>query len=72
LKALSFYQKALDIYEKLADLTLPDLAATYNNVATVFSNMDDSRIALGNYSNELLFFNKSREIQEKSLHLNHP
>ncbi|CAF4735130.1 unnamed protein product, partial [Rotaria socialis] len=64
-KAVTFYEKSLEIERK----TLPEddasLAPTNSNIGLVYDN-------LGEYSKALEFYEKSLEIREISLPLNHP
>ncbi|CAF1371542.1 unnamed protein product [Adineta ricciae] len=63
-KALTFYQQALEIYQKIRPEDHMDLATTYNNIGQVHNNM-------GNYSEALAHYKKSLRIYEKILPENH-
>ena len=64
-KALEWYQKALEICEKVLGLKHPDTATTYNNIAGVYSSQGDDEKALE-------WYQKALEIREKVLGLEHP
>jgi tetratricopeptide (TPR) repeat protein len=64
-KALSYYEKALEIQKQSLPPNHPDLAMSYNNVGNVYLNMDDYPKALSSYKIPL-------EIQKQSLPPNHP
>ncbi|CAF4673972.1 unnamed protein product, partial [Rotaria sp. Silwood2] len=64
-KAITFYERALDIKEKTVPQNLPDLAGSYNNIGNVYGNM-------GEYSKALSSHERSLEIDRKALPPNHP
>ncbi|CAF4528469.1 unnamed protein product [Rotaria sp. Silwood2] len=63
--AISFYKKALKIYEKTLPLNHICLAHTNNNIGVVYENM-------GEHSKAISFYEKALETYEKSLSPNHP
>ncbi|CAF1396031.1 unnamed protein product, partial [Rotaria sordida] len=63
--AIEFYEKSLDINEKILPPNHPSLATSYNNIASVHKNM-------GDYSKALEFYEKALKIDEKTLPPNHP
>jgi tetratricopeptide (TPR) repeat protein len=63
-KALSFYEKALEIRQKTLPPNHPSLATSYNNIGLVYQNMEE-------YSKAFSFYEKTREIFEKTLPPNH-
>ena len=64
-EALKYFQKDLEISEKVLGKKHPDTAATYNNLAGVYQ-------AQGNYEEALKYFQKALTISEKVLGKNHP
>ncbi|CAF5041876.1 unnamed protein product, partial [Rotaria sp. Silwood1] len=64
-KALLYYQKALNINEKILPPNHPDLASSYNNIGSVYYSM-------GEYSKALSSYERSLEIQKIALPSNHP
>ena len=64
-KALEYFQKALDIEEKVLSPDDPSLGATYNNMGTVYRNMRE-------YTKALLCYEKDLQISQKSRPPNHP
>ena len=64
-KALSYYEKALEIRKQSLPSNHPDLALSYNNIGAVYYNM-------GEYSKALSSFEKALEIRKQSLPSNHP
>jgi len=64
-KALEWFQKALEISEKVLGLEHPNIAIIYNNIALVYSHQ-------GDYPKALEWFQKDLEISEKVLGLDHP
>ena len=64
-KALSSFEKALEIRRKSLPSNHPDLAASYNSIGNVYSKM-------GEYSKALSSFEKALEISRKALPSNHP
>ena len=64
-KALSFYERSLDSWQKILPANHPSLSASYNSIGSVYINM-------GEYSKALSFYERSLEIQKKSLPANHP
>jgi tetratricopeptide (TPR) repeat protein len=63
--AKAFYQKAVEIQEKMRPETYLDLATTYCNIGLLFTNMEDS-------SQARVFHQKALVIREKLLDKNHP
>ncbi|MCL2425126.1 MAG: tetratricopeptide repeat protein [Oscillospiraceae bacterium] len=64
-KALEWYYKALNIYEKTIGKEHPSTATTYNNIALVYKNQ-------GNYEKALEWFYKALNIYEKTIGKEHP
>ena len=64
-KALSYYEKCLDMRQKTLPANHPDLATSYNNIGSVYSNM-------GEYSKALSYYEKCLDMQKKTLPANHP
>ncbi|CAM4826026.1 unnamed protein product [Rotaria magnacalcarata] len=64
-EAIAFYEKALQICQQTLPPNHPNLAASYNNLASVYVNMH-------NYVEALSFAEKSIKISEESLPANHP
>jgi tetratricopeptide (TPR) repeat protein len=64
-KAIRYYEKALEIRQKILPPNHPSLATSYNNIAVVYKNV-------GEYSKALSFYEKALEIREKTLPPNHP
>lgn len=64
-KALSAYQQALDIRNKILGPNHPDLAASYNNMGIVYRRQ-------GKYSQALQAYTKTLSIEEKALGPKHP
>ncbi|CAF3469288.1 unnamed protein product [Rotaria sp. Silwood1] len=64
-KALSYYERALDIREKVLSPNHPDLALCYNNIGSVYANM-------GKYSEALLYYEKDLKISQQSRTSIHP
>ena len=65
LKALSYFERSLQIYKAALPLNRPDLATSYNNIAGVYDNM-------GKYLKALSSYEQSLEIRKVALPLNHP
>ncbi|CAF4009011.1 unnamed protein product, partial [Rotaria sordida] len=65
LKALSAYERSLELKKLALPPNHPDLAASYNNIGAVYSNM-------GEYSRALLSYERSLEIKKIALPPNHP
>ncbi|CAF4264442.1 unnamed protein product, partial [Rotaria sordida] len=65
LKALSSYERALEIQKIALPSNHPDLATSYNNIGLVYDNM-------GEYSNALSSYERSLEIRKIALPPNHP
>lgn len=63
--AKSFYQKAVDIQEKMRPSTDLDLATTYSNMGLLLTNLGDSSKALS-------YHQKALGIREKRLDSEHP
>ncbi|CAF0907945.1 unnamed protein product [Rotaria sordida] len=64
-KAITFYERAIDIYKKIGPSNQLDLASCYNNIGLVYYNM-------GRYSKALSSYERSLEIQKIALPPNHP
>jgi len=64
-EALEWYQKALEISEKVLGKEHPSTATTYNNIAGVYSRQ-------GDYPKALEWYQKALEIHEKVLGKEHP
>jgi len=56
--ALEYYQKALEIYEKVFGTEHPDTAKSYNYIGLLYNNQ-------GNYDKALEYYMKALEIREK-------
>jgi tetratricopeptide (TPR) repeat protein len=63
-KALSFYKRALGIYQE----TLPE---NHLNLATIYSNIGQVHSNMGEYSKALSFYEKALGIQKETLPENH-
>jgi tetratricopeptide (TPR) repeat protein len=63
-EAITFCEKALDIYKKTLPSNHPNLAGSYNNIGLVYCNM-------GEYSKALSYYEKVLEIQQQSFPSNH-
>jgi tetratricopeptide (TPR) repeat protein len=57
-KAIWYYEKGLDIEQKILTPNHPSLATSYGNIGLVYRNMED-------YSKALSFFEKTIEIKER-------
>ena len=64
-KALSYYEKDLEISKQALPPNHPDLATSYNNIGIVYDDM-------GEYSKALSSYEQSLEIMKVSLPPNHP
>jgi tetratricopeptide (TPR) repeat protein len=64
-KALSFYERSLEIKKIALPPNHPDLATSYNNIGLVYYNM-------GEYSKALSYLEKAQQILQKSLPPTHP
>ena len=64
-RALSYYEKALEILPKTLPANHPSLVTSYNNIGLVYSNM-------GEYSEALSYHEKALEMLQKTLPANHP
>ena len=64
-KALSFYKQALTIRQNILSPYHPDLAQCFNNMATVYAEMND-------YSNAMMFYERALHILQRSLPAGHP
>jgi tetratricopeptide (TPR) repeat protein len=64
-KAISFYENAVKIFQKDLSLNLGDLASSYNNIGLVYWTT-------GDYPQALLFYEKALEIKQQLLPPNHP
>ena len=64
-EAITFNEKAVEIYKKDLPSNNLNLAAAYNNIGIVYKNM-------GEYSKALSSNEKSLEIKQQSLPSNHP
>ncbi|CAF0819976.1 unnamed protein product [Adineta steineri] len=63
-KAISYYNQALEIREKIFPSNHPNLATSYSNIGSVYDNM-------GEYSRAVSYHEKAVEICEKTLPSNH-
>ena len=64
-KALSYYERSLEIYKVALPSNHPNLATSYNNIGLVYRNM-------GEYSKALSSHERSLEIRKVALAPNHP
>jgi len=64
-QALSYYQKALAIREKVLGLEHPDTASSYNNIGILYSDQGDYELALS-------YCQKALAIRKKVLGSEHP
>jgi tetratricopeptide (TPR) repeat protein len=64
-EAFSYYEKALEIYQKTLPANHPNLATSYSNIGFVYYNME-------NYSKALSYYEKTLEIEQETLPANHP
>ncbi len=64
-KALSYYEKALEIKEKILPPNHPSLAISYTCHGSVY-------VEMGDYSKALSYYEKAFEIYGKALPANHP
>ena len=64
-KAITFYEKSLEIHKRTHVPNHPDMGISYNNIGLVYYNV-------GEYSKALSFQEKALEIRQQSLSLNHP
>jgi tetratricopeptide (TPR) repeat protein len=64
-KALSYYEKALEIQQETLPTNHPDLAASYNNIGTAYCGM-------GKYPEALSYYERALKIFQSSLPPNHP
>jgi tetratricopeptide (TPR) repeat protein len=64
-KALSSYEKALNIRKQSLPPNHPSLASSYDNIGNVYKNM-------GDYPNALSSYEKALEIRKQSLSSDHP
>ena len=64
-KALSSYERSLEITKVALPSNHPDLATSYNNIGMVYYNM-------GEYSKAVSFYERSLEIDKVALPPNHP
>jgi tetratricopeptide (TPR) repeat protein len=64
-KALSSYERSLEIKKIALPPNHPSLATSYNNIGLVYDNMGECSKALSYYEN-------AQEIWQKSLPLTHP
>ena len=82
-KALSSYEKSLEIRQQSLPPNHPDLAASYNNIGIVYSNMGEYSKALSSLEIRKMSYNnigsvygleieKSHAIRQQSLPPNHP
>jgi tetratricopeptide (TPR) repeat protein len=59
-KAISYYEKALEISQKTLSAIHPDLATSYNNIGLVYYNK-------GEYSEALSYLERAFDILQRSL-----
>jgi tetratricopeptide (TPR) repeat protein len=64
-EAIEFYEKSLEINQKILPTNNPHSASTYSNIGLVYDNM-------GEYSKALSYHEKALEIRQKVLPENHP
>ena len=64
-KALSSYERSLEIRKIALPPNHPGLATSYSNIGLVYDNM-------GEYSKALSYYEKAQEIWQKSLPPTHP
>jgi tetratricopeptide (TPR) repeat protein len=64
-KALSSYERSIEIMKIALPPNHSDLAASYNNIGSVYDNM-------GEYSKALSYYENAQEIWQKSLPSTHP
>jgi tetratricopeptide (TPR) repeat protein len=64
-EALSYHEKALEIYQKTLPENHPDLAISYGNIGLVYNNM-------GEYSKALVYLERALDILQRALPSNHP
>ncbi|CAF1228827.1 unnamed protein product [Adineta steineri] len=64
-KAISYSEKALEIYQKILPSNHPKFATSYNNIGMVYEDMGQSLKAFSSYE-------KALEIRQKTLPPNHP
>ena len=64
-EAVKYYEKSIEIKERILDKNDPGLATSYNNIALVYNNM-------GEYSKALEYYEKSHRNHEIALPQNHP
>jgi Tfp pilus assembly protein PilF len=63
--AIGFYEKVLEIKQKILPENHPDLAGSYNNIGNVYRNMAE-------YSKALSYYEQALEIAQKTLSANDP
>ncbi|CAF1218191.1 unnamed protein product [Adineta steineri] len=63
--ALSYHEKALEIFQKTLPSNHPDLATSYNNIGWVYRNMKD-------YSKTLSYYERALNIWQCALPSTHP
>jgi tetratricopeptide (TPR) repeat protein len=64
-EAIRFYEKSIEINQKILPSSHIDVAASYSDIGLVYDSM-------GEYAKSLLFHNQALEIQQKILPPNHP
>jgi len=64
-KALSYYEKGLQIFQKTLPANHPGLTISYNNIGLVYYNMDE-------YSKALSYYECALGILQRLVPLNHP
>jgi tetratricopeptide (TPR) repeat protein len=64
-EALSFYEKALQIYERTLPPNHPDLIACYGNISQLYETM-------GEHSKALSYYEQLVQAQKKTLSKDHP
>ena len=64
-KALEYYDKALEVRERVLGSGHPDTATTYNNMALVYKEQ-------GDYDKALEYYDKALEVRERVLGSDHP
>jgi len=63
-KAIEYYEKVLEIFEKMLPPNHPLLATSYNNIGVVYYSLRE-------YSKELAYFERALGIRQHSLPPNH-
>jgi len=64
-EAIRFYEKLLEIYQKILPPNHPNLAMSYNNIGAMYHEMSE-------YSKALSFYERAVENGQRPLPSNHP